>query len=204
MRVVLVCHAVTDAVRRARFGGDDPPTPAGLLEAGSLALPRPDLVLCGPSLACRQTAARLRVPDRPRAVDDRPVEVDDRLAGCDYGRWHGRGLEEVQAAEAEALARWLADPDAAPHGGESLTALRARIGRWLDDRDTRHRAVLAVADAAVIRAAVVHAIQGGPRSMWRIDVAPLSRTVLVGEPGRWSLRELSRCTTTDQDPNCDR
>ncbi len=128
------------------------------------------------------------------------AEPDDVLAGCNYGRWTGLELDEVLAAEPAGVSQWLADPAATPHGGESVLDLLARVGQWLDARihDRRGpngrdpvRTLLAVADPTVIRAAVVHAVEAGPRSIWRIDVAPLSRTVLVGEPGRWSLRELS-------------
>ena len=182
MRVVLLCHAVTEGIRLARFGGDEAPTEAGLVDARALAVPRADRVWCAPSRACRSTAAHIGLD----------ALVDDRLAGCDYGRWRGRTLDEVLAGEPEALSEWLADPSAAPHGGESLAALGGRVGRWLDDQHGAAHTVLAVADAAVIRAAAVHAIEAGPRSVWRIDVSPLTRTVLAGEPGRWALRELCR------------
>ena len=42
-------------------------------------------------------------------------------------------------------------------------------------------------DAAVVRAAVVHALGAPPLSVFRIDVAPLSLTTLSGGPGRWNL-----------------
>jgi broad specificity phosphatase PhoE len=189
MRVVLLCHAVTEGIRQARFGGDDAPTPAGLRDAGSVLPPRADLLLSAPSRACRLTAAAIGASGSANGTD---LVIDDRLTGCDYGRWDGRSLDEVGADEPDALAEWLADPEAAPHGGESQAALTTRIGRWLDAQHGTADAVLAVADAAVIRAAVVYAIGAGPRALWRIDVAPLSRVLLVGEPGRWSLRELGR------------
>ena len=192
MRVVLLCHAVTDGVRLARFGGDDAPTENGLVDARALAVPRADLVCCAPSRACRETAAHLGSDTSGLDTDGLDAKVDEGLNGCDYGRWRGKTLDEVLAAEPEALSGWLADPGAAPHGGESLTALGERVGRWLDDRHGIAHTVLAIADAAVIRAAVVYAIEAGPRSVWRIDVSPLTRTVLVGEPGRWSLREFCR------------
>jgi broad specificity phosphatase PhoE len=182
VRIVLLCHAVTEGVRLARFGADDPPTAAGLADARALVTPRAGRISCAPSTACRATASTIG-PD---------ARVDERLRGCDYGRWSGKTLDEVLAAEPRALSEWLADPTAAPHGGESLAELGGRVGRWVDDQHGTAHTVLAVADAAVIRAAVVHAIEAGPRSVWRIDVSPLTRTVLAGEPGRWSLRELGR------------
>jgi hypothetical protein len=38
---------------------------------------------------------------------------------------------------------------------------------------------------------VVHAIRATPASFWRIDVPPLSRTVLSGRPSSWTLRSLA-------------
>jgi broad specificity phosphatase PhoE len=195
MRVVLLCHGSTSAVRTAAFAGDEPLEPAARAQVAALAgaLPRVDLLRRAPSTRCRQTAEVLGLDAAP----------DDRLAGCDFGAWAGRTLDEVVATDPDGVTAWLTDPAARPHGGESLATLLRRVGRWLDEAGTSEaseasaaprpaRALLALADPTVIRAAVVHALDARPRSIWRIDVAPLSRTVLVGSPGRWSLRSLSR------------
>ncbi|WP_441246434.1 histidine phosphatase family protein [Kitasatospora sp. McL0602] len=47
---------------------------------------------------------------------------------------------------------------------------------------------VAVAEPAVIRATVVHALSLPPTSFWRLDVVPLSVTELSGHAGRWNLR----------------
>jgi broad specificity phosphatase PhoE len=94
----------------------------------------------------------------------------------------------VQTSEPSALAMWLTDPTVAPHGGESIRSLVQRVGRWLDGLPEQRQALLAITDASVIRAAIVHAMQAGPESIWRVDVAPLGRTVLSGRSGRWTLR----------------
>ena len=90
-----------------------------------------------------------------------------------------------------------ADPAAAPHGGESLLDLLARIGGWLDHlqagtrRQTGTRCVIiAVTHPAVIRAAIVHALDATPSAFWRIHAPPLTRVRLSGHAGRWNLRAL--------------
>jgi broad specificity phosphatase PhoE len=95
-------------------------------------------------------------------------------------------LADIAAAEPEAVAAWLADPNAAPHGGESLTALVGRVADWLDSDRIRGR-TLAVTHAAVMRAAVVHVLGAPVRSFWRIDVAPLSIIELRRNGRRWTL-----------------
>lgn len=179
MRVMLLCHGRTAAVLRAAFPVDEPLDEQGRLGASRLAgtLPETDEVVSAPSLRCRQTAELTGL--RPR--------IDPSLASADFGSWAGKTLDEINQ---EPLRIWLNDPMATPHGGESLADLLARVGTWLSTLTPDQRSVLVIADASVIRSAIVHAVIGRPESVWRIDIAPLSRTVLVGEPGRWNLRSL--------------
>lgn len=83
---------------------------------------------------------------------------------------------------------WLADPRSAPHGGESLLEFITRIGGWLDTRPAEDAAgLLAVAEPAVVRAALVYVLKAPPHAYWRIDVQPLSVTTLTGRSGKWDL-----------------
>ena len=50
---------------------------------------------------------------------------------------------------------------------------------------------MAVTHAAVIRAAIVHVIEAGPKSFWRIDVLPLSLTDLRTNGRRWVFRSMA-------------
>jgi hypothetical protein len=63
------------------------------------------------------------------------------LADCDYGRWCGQTFDDVQREEPAAVDAWLADPDAVPHGGESVRALLTRVATWLDVQ-TQHAGVV--------------------------------------------------------------
>lgn len=44
-----------------------------------------------------------------------------------------------------------------------------------------------MAEAAVIRAAVVHGLRLPAEAFWRLDVAPLTLTELSGRSGRWNV-----------------
>jgi broad specificity phosphatase PhoE len=178
----LLACAPTAGFRRAVFGGDEDLDAGGRAAARTLAdgpdpLGRVDAWLAAPSTAARETA---------RAAGHEPLAEPD-LADCAYGAWTGRPLHEVAAAEPHAVHAWLTDPDAAPHGGESLTALIARVGAWLDGPAARPRAVVAVTHAAVVRAALVHALALPAAGFWQVDVAPLSVTRLRRRGDRWTL-----------------
>ena len=68
-----------------------------------------------------------------------------------------------------------------------MLALMKRVATWLDAQNATLGVTVAVTHASVIRAAILHAIEAGPRSFWRIDVAPLSLTRLSGDVSRWTL-----------------
>ncbi len=97
---------------------------------------------------------------------------------------------KVRTNAPDALAAWTTDTNAAPHGGESVAALIERIRPWLDRIRSDGRRVVAVTHPAVIRAALVLAIDAEARSFWRIDVAPLCQVRFSGSPLRWTLRSL--------------
>ncbi|MFF8957549.1 histidine phosphatase family protein [Streptomyces sp. NPDC014894] len=180
LRLMLVAPVTTAALRGARFPVDEPPDAAGLraARAAAGALPRVDRAVCAPAERCRGTALALGLR----------VTGEDAPADWDMGRWRGRSLAEVSAAEPDAVARWLADPSAAPHGGESLTALRTRVGAWLDGLPAAPGRLLAVVDPAVVRAALVHALALPPQTFWRLDIAPLALTELTTRtPPHWNL-----------------
>lgn len=96
-------------------------------------------------------------------------------------------MDEVQTEEQEGILAWLSDPSAAPHGGESLESLVGRVGNWMEgQRAVKH--TIAVTHPAVIRAAVVYALQVPVHTFWRIDIAPLTVTDLRFNNSVWTLR----------------
>lgn len=184
-------HASTAATATAAFPLDEGLEPRGRAAARAAlgSLRRVDRAVRAPATAARETADAL-------ALDASP---DSAVADWELGEWRGRTLDEIAAdpprpdpsgsagSGRDAVAAWLRDPDAAPHGGECLTALIARVATWLDGVGGEGHTV-AVTHAAVVRAAVVVTLSAPPSAFWRIDVAPLTATVLRGGPDRWTLR----------------
>ncbi|WP_037679943.1 histidine phosphatase family protein [Streptomyces griseus] len=178
-RVMLVSPAISAALREARFDDGCSLDPAGLRRARAAAgiLPSWERAWSSPTVRCRETAGALELD---------AVEVP-RLAGLDAGRWRGATLAEVGATEPEALAEWLADPGAAPHGGESVRELCDRVAAWLETAAGAPGRSVAVVEPEVIRAAVVHALGAPAQALWRTDVPPLTAVELSGRSGRWNL-----------------
>ena len=204
IRLLLVRHASTDAASSFAFPDDEPLDARGRESAAILAkaLPRGCEAICSPALRCRQTAGAAGL--RPR--------IEPLVRECDFGRWAGRTLAEIEPAEA---GEWMRDPDRAPHGGETLRDFAARVARWLEaqiDPPTRlkgaaepaaraHRASrprdevarcrIVITHGGVVRAAVVHALGAPLDAFWRLDVAPLSVTELTGRAaGGWTLKRI--------------
>jgi broad specificity phosphatase PhoE len=182
-RVRLLCHGSTSAVRTSTFPADEELDAQGRRKLSELShrLRHWDRCLTSPARRATQTAAALGLE----------AAIEPLLRDCNYGSWTGRSLDEVQAQEPEALADWIKDPSAAPHGGESVVAMIARVSAWLDTQLTSPGVVLVITHASVIRAAIVCAIEAEPRSFWHIDIAPLSLTQLSGNGGRWTLVSMS-------------
>jgi broad specificity phosphatase PhoE len=178
-RLTLLCHAATPALRAAAFPEDEAIENKSAADAAALvgALPRAKRTLVSPALRAKQTVCAM-------ALD---AEETASLRDCDYGRWRGRTLADIAAAEPDAMALWMSDPDAAPHGGESITDLIRRVGAWLDAGGLEG-GIIAVTHAAVIRAAVVYVLGAPAQSFWRIDAAPLSWIDLRRDDRRWTLR----------------
>jgi len=178
-RITLIAHGTTKAIRRASFPLDEPleDTEVAKLRALGWIAPRASHVQTGPEQRTRQTAAALGL--------EATATVD--LKDVDYGSWRGKSLEEIHAQDATGLGEWLADVDAAPHGGESIADLLSRTDRWMGQR-TNSSHTLAVTHSAFIRAAIVLALCAPASSFWRIEIAPLSITDLRWSSHGWKLR----------------
>jgi len=178
-QLTLVSHGATEAQRRAAFPIDESVLDHEIRKITELnwKMPPAAQVLSAPERRTQQTCLALGLG----------FTLTDGLRDCDYGRWRGRKIEQIQAEDQEGVLAWLSDPSAAPHGGESIERLVGRAGTWMEKR----RAVkhtIAVTHPAVIRAAIVHALQIPAQTFWRIDIPPSTVTDLRFNGRVWTLR----------------
>ena len=181
VRLVLIAHAPTSATREARFPSGEPLDEHGTTAARAAAgtLRRIGAAHRGPETRCAQTADALGLP----------ATAHPSLADLDLGAWRGRTLDELARDHPADLAAWLGDPEATPHGGESLRALTDRVAAWLDELPATPARLAAITHPAVVRAAALHTLGAPASCFWRLDTAPLSQTWLSRNDGRWRLRE---------------
>ncbi len=172
---------MTAAQRAARFADDEPLEESAAQATVALKgrLPAFQRAWAGPALRAQETARLLGIE----------AAFEPALADADYGRWKGRAMTAIAETESKAIASWLADPSAKPHGGESLRDVLARVGAWLDAQVSASGRSLAITHQAVIRAAIVHVLGAGAPAFWRIDVEPLSLTEFSSDGRRWNLRQ---------------
>lgn len=142
------------------------------------ALPTAWRLVASPDRAARETAAALGLA----------VAVEPALAGLALGRWAGRRLAEIAAAEPEALARWVGEGAPAP-GGESRDAFARRVTLWLEARKAAG-SILAVVPVATAAVAVAAVLSAPPTAAGAVALAALGAVEFTSDGRRWAIRRL--------------
>ncbi|MDG3576437.1 histidine phosphatase family protein [Rhizobium sp. YJ-22] len=182
-RLTLVCRGATEANRKSIFGLDASLLPQEAVRATlrlAAVTPRPDMIVSAPEAAARETAGGF----------GQDFAIEPALADLDYGRWTGKNLMQLAEADPAALQSWLHDPQAAPHGGESLGRLQRRAQGWLAAQGGRGGHIAAVTHSAVIRALALAVLDAPLAAFWRIDIDPLAVSELRNDGRRWVLHSL--------------
>ena len=107
-------------------------------------------------------------------------EVEPRLVEQDFGDWQGLTYAELDAARSGAWHRfWLAPSEEVPPGGESFSAVSARVAEAIEALTRRHagRDIVCVSHGGPIRAALGHALGMTPEQAlaFAIDNCALTR-----------------------------
>ncbi|TIX92456.1 histidine phosphatase family protein [Rhizobium sp. P44RR-XXIV] len=179
-RLSWICHGPTEANRKGCFPDDEPleDKAAQRAELSAARLGSIDGVWTSPALRARQTAALLGLEATEEAA----------LHECDYGDWRGKPLAELHESDPAALALWMTDMDAAPHGGEPLSSVMRRIGEWMGAHLNDAGHIVVVTHASVIRAAILNVLKAPPTAFWAIDVEPFGLVEMTSDGRRWQLR----------------
>jgi probable phosphoglycerate mutase len=122
---------------------------------------------------------------------DRGFEIEDGLAEAAFGSWDGLTFREVQQRYPDDLDAWLGSFDVAPGGGDSFTEMDRRVRRTRDRLIAGHpgQTVLAVTHVTPIKLLVRLALGAPLESVYRMELAPASVTVLSWyADGQASLR----------------
>jgi len=130
-RLVLVRHGETDGNSSQRLiGSGDPSLSAAgrehmLRARAALQGQVVDLVVASPARRAFQSAAVL--------TGGAPVRLEPDFREIHFGRWEGRSLAEVEAADPVLFQQWRDGATGFEYpGGEPRAAFRARVGRGLE------------------------------------------------------------------------
>lgn len=181
IRLTLVCGH-TDDVNADTVFGHGAPRDRDPHETGAArpAAPFRPPTVRSPSGCCARTAAALGLE----------TTVEPALRDIDYGTWRGRTMAEVAAADPHGYSAWLTDPDAAPHGGESVRQLCHRAAHWLNSLPHLTGGAVAVVEPTVVKALLVHALSAPARAFWRIEAPPLYIVSLMRRADVWTVRPV--------------
>lgn len=151
-------------------------SPAGRDKIARLA---DEVVAFAPGIIYSSQAARTSLV--AQAISERagnPVRLDPRLAERDYGNWEGLTWAEIQAADRSAMHQLLDDPEHfAPPNGETLFAVRDRMGEWFRSLPSEE-VIVAVTHGGPI-GALLGSLQGKPPSDWASLAPPMGERVRV-------------------------
>lgn len=183
--LVLVRHGVTDHTVHKRFSGglasSNPPlNDEGRAQAratGEWLQPLAgDLtrIVSSPVRRTRETAEELA------ALLSLEVSVEPGVAEMEFGSWDGLTYAEVHERFPDDLSSWLGDLDSAPHGGESLRAVQARVLEGRDRLLAAHASetLVVVSHVTPIKVLVADAVGATLDAAYRMELAPASVTVL--------------------------
>lgn len=183
--LVLVRHGVTDHTVHKRFSGglasSNPPlNEEGRAQAratGEWLQPLAgDLtrIVSSPVRRTRETAEELA------ALLSLDVSVEPGVAEMEFGSWDGLTYAEVHERFPDDLSSWLGDLDSAPHGGESLRAVQARVLEGRDRLLAAHagETLVVVSHVTPIKVLVADAVGATLDAAYRMELAPASVTVL--------------------------
>lgn len=183
--VVLVRHGVTPHTLEKRFSGGLASTNPGLSEEGRAQvrataewlLPMSAEISAVVSSPVRRTMESAEIL---AAFLGLPVEEESGFAEMEFGVWDGLTFAEVAERHGDDLDAWLGSLDVSPGGGESFRVVEARVLEGLQRLVAAHagETVVVVSHVTPIKTLVAHALEAPLESVFRMELAPASVTVV--------------------------
>jgi broad specificity phosphatase PhoE len=174
---LLLRHGQTPMSVQKRYAGrsDVPLTDAGVQQAAAaakrLAPAGLGVIVTSPLRRAARTAQEVA------AVTGAAIATDEGFREADFGAWEGLTFAEVRRRWPAELRAWLADPAAAPPGGESLAEVSERVTAALHRvlAGFGRQTVLIVSHVTPIKTLVAAALLAPPAALHRmhLDVAAL-------------------------------
>ena len=176
VRVILVRHGRTAFNATGRIQGriDNPLDDVGRRQASAVGEALSSVLRDG---AVVVHSSLLRATETARAIAaagsaECDVMVDDGWIELDYGSFDGLHQSEI---DAPTWAKWRAEPDFRPPGGESLLDVESRVSAALDRvLNLGFGTVIVVSHVSPIKAAVTLALGVDAAVAWRTRLDPAS------------------------------
>jgi broad specificity phosphatase PhoE/ribonuclease HI len=194
LRQLLVRHGETEMTAQRRYSGraDVPLTDRGLAQGTAVGARLAGLatplaaVVTSPLERCVRTAELV--------AGGAPIVVDDDLIECNFGAWDGLRFDEVRERWPAELREFLASPEAAPPGGESLRQVAERSGRAVERLRQGYRSglVAVVSHVFPIKVILRDALAAGDAFLYRCHLDPAGiSTVDTWPDGAVSVRSVN-------------
>jgi len=181
---MILRHGETALSIEKRFSGrgDAELTDRGQAQAAAAAARLANLgvevIVSSPLRRTRQTAEAVA------AKVGKEIVVEDGFAETNFGEWEGLTFGEVGKQAPEQLREWLANPNVAPPGGESMTAtgLRVAAARQRVIEQYGERRVLIVTHVTPIKLLLRDALDGPLHTVFRVHIDPASLSMIDWRP----------------------
>ena len=183
--LILVRHGVTAHTAERRFSGGLGSSNPGLTDEGrdqvraTAEWLKPiagdvDVVVTSPVRRTQESAEIIG------EVLGHPVEVEEGFAEMEFGTWDGLTFAEVAERYQAEMDVWLGSLDHAPGGGESFRSVEKRVLAARDRVLAEHtgKTIVVVSHVTPIKTLVAHALDAPLLSVYRMELAPASVTVL--------------------------
>jgi probable phosphoglycerate mutase len=183
---VLVRHGVTRHTLEKRFSGGLASANPGLSDEGREQVrataewlaPMAERISAVVSSPVRRTLESAEILAERLGHE---VLVESGFAEMEFGVWDGLTFDEVAEQHADDLDGWLGSLDATPgQVGESFRVVEQRVLEGLERVLGAHagRTVVVVSHVTPIKTLVAHALQAPLESVFRMELAPASVTVV--------------------------